>query len=427
MRQDITGKRICTAILIGAVLFAAAAGCLARNIKTVTADTLQIAEESGSQEAESLFTERDMEQTPDLTEAVSYTVSDGQDIRITQEGVYVLSGEASGVTVYVEAGDEDKVQLVLDGVNITNEGMPCIYVKSADKVFVTTSTDSVLTATGAFGTDGDTSTDGAIFAKSDLVLNGTAVLTVHSDDNGIVSKDDLKITGGTYHVTASSKAFEANDSIAVAGGSFEISAGTDAFHAENEDDDSLGYIYMEDGTFAIEAVDDGIHANAFIQIDDGTYTISAGEGIEATSIRINGGTIHIEASDDGINAAQKSASYPIGIDIRGGDITVDMGQGDTDGIDSNGYLTITDGTISVNGQSAFDIDGTITFTGGTVTVNGQQTDSIPNQMMGGGFGGIQGQMPGGEGMPGGMQGQMPGGEGMPGGGIGMHGGGRHFS
>ena len=88
-----------------------------------------------------------------------------------------------------------------------------------------------------------------------------------------------------------------------------------------------------------------------------------------------------------------------------------MGQGDTDGIDSNGDLTITGGTIDITGQSACDYDGTAQKTGGTLIINGTETDTIPNQMMGGGMGdrgGMGGQMPNGQ-MP---NGQMPGGQ-MP--------------
>jgi len=68
-------------------------------------------------------------------------------------------------------------------------------------------------------------------------------------------------------------------------------------------------------------------------------------------------------------------------------VNVAMGAGDTDGIDSNGNLYINGGVISVTGNSTFDYDGTVSFTGGTVYINGQQTSSIPNQMMGGGWGG----------------------------------------
>lgn len=347
--------------------------------------------------ADEQFTDRDLEQTADLSEAVYYSVSSGQDITITSAGVYVLSGEASNVTVYVEAGKDDKVQLVLDGVSVTNESFPVIYVKSADKVFVTTSADSTLTVTGTFVSDGNANTDGVIFSKADLTLNGTATLTVSSTDNGIVGKDDLKITGGTYVITASSKAIESNDSIRIADGVLYLTAGTDGLHVENDEDASKGYIYIGGGSLTITAGDDAIHATTVVQTDGGTIAITAAEGIEATYIQFNAGTISIQASDDGVNAAYKSSAYTPTVEINGGEITVSMGAGDTDGIDSNGNIIVNGGTVSVTGNSTFDYDGTAQYNGGTIIINGQQASSIPNQMMGGrgGFGGGNGGFGGG--------------------------------
>ena len=347
--------------------------------------------------AADLFSSRDLLQEADLTQAVTYTVSDSQDIHISKAGIYVLTGTAKNATVYVEAGTEDKVQLVLDGVSVTNSDLPVICVKTADKVFVTTSADSVLSVKGIFTADGSTKTDGVIFSRSDLVLNGNASLTITSTDNGVVCKDDLKITGGTYSIKASSKAIEANDSIRIAGGTLNLIAGTDGLHAENNEDSSLGYIYINGGILTVQAGDDGIHANSVVQIDDGTLSITAAEGIEGTYIQINGGTINIQASDDGINAAQKSQSYYATIIINGGDITVVMGAGDTDGIDSNGNIVINGGTIRVTGNSTFDYDGSAQYNGGVIIANGQQISSIPNQMMGGGNrgGGMGGNMDGG--------------------------------
>ena len=347
--------------------------------------------------ADEQFTDRDLEQTVDLSEATYYTVTNGQDITITSAGVYVLSGEASNMTVYVEAGKDDKVQLVLDGVSVTNESFPVIYIKSADKVFITTNADNTLSVTGTFVSDGNTNTDGVIFSKSDLTLNGTATLTVSSTDNGIVGKDDLKITGGTYVITASSKAIEANDSIRIADGVLYLTAGTDGLHAENNEDASKGYIYICDGSLTITAGDDAIHATTVVQTDGGIIAITAAEGIEATYIQFNAGTISIQASDDGVNAAYKSSAYTPTLEINGGEITVSMGSGDTDGIDSNGNIIVNGGTVSVTGNSTFDYDGTAQYNGGTILVNGQQVSSIPNQMMGGrgGFGGGNGGFGGG--------------------------------
>ena len=238
-----------------------------------------------------LFSDRDLQQTADLTKAVTYVVSDDEDISITAAGVYVLTGSAKNVTVTVEANKDDKVQLVLDGLAVTNGDTPAIYVKSADKVFVTTSADSSLSVTGAFAADGDAKVDGVIFSKSDLTLNGTATLTISSTKNGIVGKDDVKITGGTYAISAKVKAIEANDSIRIADGTLDLTAGTDGLHAENDEDNSKGYIYIGGGSVTVNAGDDGIHAATVVQVDDGTVAVTAAEGIEGTYVQLNGGTV----------------------------------------------------------------------------------------------------------------------------------------
>ena len=73
----------------------------------------------------------------------------------------------------------------------------------------------------------------------------------------------------------------------------------------------------------------------------------------------------------------------VAVEINDGDITVVMGSGDTDGIDSNGNIIVNGGTIRVTGNSTFDYDGTAQYNGGTIIANGQQISYIPNQMMGG--------------------------------------------
>ena len=344
----------------------------------------------GAIDATDLFTERDMVQNADLSGATQITVEDNKDITITEAGVYVISGSSAETTIIVEADDEAKVQLVLDGVTITNTDFPCIYVKNADKVFVTTAEGSTnsLSVTGTFTTDGTTNTDAVIFSKDDLVLNGLGTLKVASSDNGISCKDDLKVTGGTIQIECVDAALEANDSIAVADGVISIDSDGDGLHAENDDDDSVGYIYICGGKITINAGDDGVHATTICQIDDGELTINAAEALEGTWVQINGGSIDLTATDDGINASHKSAAYTVCLEINGGEVSVDMGQGDTDALDSNGNLYINGGTLTINAQSAFDYDGIGEYNGGTIYVNGSQIDSLSNQMMGGpmGFG-----------------------------------------
>ena len=337
------------------------------NSSTVTAN--YTSSTGGILDTADIFSDRDLTQTPDLSNAQTITVSDGQTINITEAGIYIISGSASNCTIKVNADEESKVQLVLNGVSITNNSTPAIYVVSADKCFITTAenTENTLSVTGTFTSDGDTNTDAVIFSKDDLVFNGLGTLTINSSNNGISGKDDIKFTGGTYNITSVKDSIEANDSIAICDGTFTINSSKDAFHSENDDDNTSGWIYI----------------------------INSSEGIEATYIQINDGTIKIYASDDGINASKKSTAYSTPtIEINGGYLTVEVGPGDTDGIDANGDIIVNGGTINVTAQmSSFDYDGKAEYNGGTIIVNGTQVDSIPQSMMGGGRGGMM--MPGG--------------------------------
>ena len=384
-----------------------------RELKT---ETVSVASEVTGEEAipeinpEELFTDRDLLNSPELTGATELTVTDGSDIVIDREGTYVLSGSAENATILVEAESDDKVQLVLNGLSITNSDSPCIYVKSGDKVFVTTLSDSELSVTGTFQADGDTNTDAVIFSKEDLTLN----------DNGITSKDTIRITGSELLIECEGSAIEANDSIEMADGTVNVKGCNDGLHAENDEDDTTGYIFIGGGKLSINAADDAIHATTLIRIDGGELTVTGSEGLEGTVILINDGTVQISASDDGINAAQKSTAYRPRFEMNGGSVTIEMGSGDTDGVDSNGDIIINGGTLSITGQSAFDYDGNAEYNGGTILVNGEETDAITNQMMGGmggmgPMGGMGGMAPT-EGMnpPEGMEGGMrrgPGGHG----------------
>ena len=360
----------------------------------------------GLLDASDFFTERDLTQTADLSNAQYISLTSGQDVNITAEGVYVLSGNVTDVTVRVEADDTAKVQIVLNGVTITNSDSPAIYVVSADKVFVTTTeTENTLTVNGTFTADGTTETDAVIFAKDDLVLNGLGTLNINSTDNGITCKDDMKITGGTYVIKADGDGLEANVSVRISDGNITISSANDAVQVKNEEDQTVGYVYICGGTVSINASDDGIHGDLAVQIDGGTVNVNAAEGIEGTYVQINGGDITINASDDGINAAFKTNTYTPTIEITGGNIDVTMGQGDTDAIDSNGYIYIKGGNVNISAQFAFDFDYGAEMTGGTVIVNGQQVTSITNSMMGGMMGPGGGMAPGGQmGNQGGMMG-----------------------
>ena len=391
-----------------------------------TVEAVELSQKTGSAEQDSeLFTKRDLAQTADLSDAQRITVSDGQTIGITDEDVYVISGTAKNCTIRINADDTAKIQLVLNGVSVTNDDFPAIYVISADKVFITAAdSENTLTVSGQFKADGDTNTDAVIFSKDDLVLNGTGTLNITSAyGNGVTCKDDLKITGGTYNVKTALDSFEANDSISVYDGTFNIKTDKDGFRCEN--DAAEGTVTVLGGTYSITAGSDGMQACALLQIDGGTMDITASEGLEATFVRINGGDITISASDDGINASASTNAYDTAVEINGGDLNVTVGQGDTDAIDANGSIYVNGGTVNITAQmSSFDYDVKAEFNGGTIIINGEEVSEIPQSMMGGGmhggiFGGKGGMFGGMNGESDAMQNGMNGGFGGRGGRRGM--------
>lgn len=122
------------------------------------------------------YSDRDMEQSPDTSDAKTIEVTDGQTLSITEEGTYILQGTASDCTVLFNA-PEAKVQLILDNVTVTNTSSPVIYVLDADKCFVTTAEGSENADAGASNTDSGNQTFGKMEPgnrqKSDQGSNGT--------------------------------------------------------------------------------------------------------------------------------------------------------------------------------------------------------------------------------------------------------------
>ena len=370
---------------------------------SVSAVALSAESAKDSDTVSEAFSDRDLSGEYDAAGAVTVSLNgtgaeassesvqiSGSTVTITAAGTYILSGTLDDGTVIVDASKDDKVQLVLDGVSIESSDFAAIYVRQADKVFITLAEGTVNTLVngGTFTLIDENDVNAVVFAKDDITFNGTGTLRISSPaGNGISGKDEVTIASGTYEIAADGHAIRAKDSLAIADGSFKLYAVEDGLHAENSDDDTLGSIYIAGGNFEIEVKDDAVHANSLLQIDGGTFSITAAEGLEATYIRINGGDVRISASDDGVNAAYKSSAYTPTFEMNDGTLTVVMGSGDTDGIDSNGNIVVNGGTIDVTGQSSFDCDGSAQYNGGTIIVNGQQVSSIPSQMMGGGFGG----------------------------------------
>lgn len=309
----------------------------------------------------------------------------GSTVTISKAGTYVISGQSDGVQIKIEAEKTDDVHIVLKGVTMTNTNAP-ISATSAGHVYLTLA-DGTTNSLSDSASNSDEKADAALFSKVDLTINGKGTLNVDGKkNNGIKANDILHITGGTYNITAVGDAFNINDELNITGTTMTIDAKEDGVKVDNDEDTSVGTMYLSDNTITVTAGDDGIHASGDLVIDSGTYSVkNSTEGLEGKSITINGGDITIYSTDDGVNAANKNAQQSeIFFTMNGGNLTVEVGQGDTDPIDSNGNITVTGGTIKMTGQTGFDFDGTATYTGGDIYFNGEKQTEIVNSIPGGG-------------------------------------------
>ena len=402
-------KKLLALFFAMALSMTAVAGCTGTKSSTGNIDSLETETDTEEIEVQSItgtfssadmFTERDLAGTYEESGAVYVTLSDdgitgetdgvainGQMVTITAEGTYIFSGTLSEGQIVVDA-DNAKVQIVFDNVDITCASSAAVYVKSAEKVFVTLAEGSqnMLRNTDEYVAIDDNNIDAVIFAKSDLTLNGTGSLTIVSaEGHGIVSKDDLKITGGTYDITAAGHALLGKDSVRIADGTFVLTAEKDGIHAENADDEEKGYIYIADGDFTITSDGDGMDASNIVQIEDGTFDITAGGGA-ANSLKTHesdmpggpgGGMPQNGERPDGENMPQYTATDESGTStkgikagggmyLNGGTYQIDSAD---DSIHSNANITIADGTYTLaTGDDGVHADDALIVNGGTITV-----------------------------------------------------------
>lgn len=251
--------------------------------------------------------------------------------------------------------------------------------------------------------------DDALHSDLEGALNGGST-TVRSGDDAFHCETKLQVNDGSFVAETCSEGYEA-EQVVVNGGDTNICALDDAMNASAADlsddsessdaDTSTIAPSGEPGANAAQpdgsiGVPDASSANADSNGQQNTAPQGAGQQDSATSPELpsddgaQGGQAGEASSDlgqapDAQGRMERGGQAPGGqggapgasdsnclIQINGGTVALDS-QGD--GVDSNGNVEITGGTLLVNGPSsdgdgAFDYDGEATISGGTVLVAG---------------------------------------------------------
>ncbi len=410
-----TIKKITVIPLIIATIIFTVTGCTQSSTEATATQAENTVSQETSTEANSIttnaqgtYTDKDLDASWDVATSTLIELTGnsasingagasatGSIITINAAGNYLINGQLDDGQIIVEAGENDDVHLILNGISIYNETTSPIFVKRADKVILTLAdgTENMLEdgSNYVFEDESIDEPNATLFSDADLTINGLGSLSVKSNyNNAIGSKDDLVIISGTFIIDSKNHALHGRDSITIQNGQFNLVAGGDALHSNNDEDDSKGFVIIDGGTFEIASGDDAIHAETQLTVTGGKLDIlKSYEGLEAAKILVSGGDISLMASDDGINAAGETGGN---YEYRqtGGMVYVNA---EGDGLDANGSFVLEGGTLTIDGpvmamNGSLDYDGSGIIKGGTLIAAGSSgmaqtpgSDSTQNALM----------------------------------------------
>lgn len=233
----------------------------------------------------------------------------GSTVTVTEGGNYTISGKLDDGQIVVALAEKQDVFLTLNGADITCMTSAAIYVKACKncEIILAEGTDNILTdgATYLYENALDSEPSACLFSKDDLKISGSGTLTVNGNfNNGIASKDSLKIKSGTINVTAINNGIKGKDDVTISGGKITVTCEGDAIKSDKANDLSLGFVEIKGGELNLKAEDEGIQAETNVLISDGAKIVIASDsnGIKATySVQISAGsTVEITAANEGI-------------------------------------------------------------------------------------------------------------------------------
>ena len=187
--------------------------------------------------------------TPKVTGS-NVTVN-GSTVIITAEGDYIFSGSVSEGQIIVRTGvaaTEDKVTLVLNGVDISNSSQPAIFIDECKRCTIKPKEGSVNYVSSGVEKKSAHET-GAIFSNDTIKLKGNGELNITATaSHGINSDDDVVIESGTYNIESRKSGIIANADVTINDGNIRVKSGTNGIKSEGTLNVNGGYTVISGGT-----------------------------------------------------------------------------------------------------------------------------------------------------------------------------------
>lgn len=316
--------------------------------------------------------------------------TEGSQLQIKEAGTYEISGTLSNGSIYVNADNDSEVHLILNGVTIHNENSAALFCKKAAKVTVTLAEGSVNTLTDGASyvfAEGEDEPDATLYAKHDMVVNGSGKLNVTSAyADAIKGKDSLYILGGEITVNSADDGIVGRDLLYIKDGVFTVNAASDALKSTNDTDTSLGNIVIDGGTFSVTAGTDGIQAENTLTVNGGTVTLQSGGGSANASTKTDafgfGGSWGKWGNQWGMTTEETEETTSSAKGLKAGTLlTVTGGMFDLDTSDdavhANGNVAISGGTFVIaSGDDGVHAEETLWISGNSMLAIGKSYEGI---------------------------------------------------
>lgn len=313
----------CSATDAGEPSIASTAEVLEENASEKSVEYASFEEVAAAFDASALnleYSKRDMDASFDESSATKITLSgdsasvsgsgaaaEGSTVTISTSGTYIVSGNLTDGSITVTTSENDKVQIVLNGVKIASSIGPAIDIQSADKCFITLAegTQNSLSDGSVFTSE---DANACIYATCDLTINGSGSLDVSGNyRHGVFSKDDLVVYGGSINVSAVEDGLNGKDSVKIGAGDISIGSGADGVKSSKSTNPEKGFVYVSGGSLSIDAEDDGIQAKTYLCIAGGSIEIDAADDALHSDLEgaLNGGSTTVRSGDDAFHCETK--------------------------------------------------------------------------------------------------------------------------